>query len=114
MLSHALHILSLSIDKIAGIAAAIAIAALVLRDSLSSIAGVVVAVNMGVMLMIAILIFVNAARSRGQSGKPYHKLYFAVSCVFSAILAVSAGRSTSVKRHQQPSSPLVTIGSKRA
>jgi hypothetical protein len=99
MLSHALHILSLSIDKIkqlkyalgiAGVAAAIAIAALMLRDSLSSIAGVVVAVNMGVMLMIAILIFVNAARSRGQAGKPYHKLYFAVSCVFSAILAVSA------------------------
>ncbi len=99
MLNQALQILSLSIEKIrqlrfalgiAGIAAAIAIAALVLRGTFSNIAGVVVAVNMGVMLMIAILIFVTAAKARGQAGKPYHKLYFAVSCVFSAILAASA------------------------
>ncbi|HYX50807.1 MAG TPA: hypothetical protein VE843_13745, partial [Ktedonobacteraceae bacterium] len=99
MLTQTLQLLSMSIQKIrqlrfalgiAGIAAAVAIAAIVLRGQLSSIAGVVVAVNMGVMLMIAILMFVAAAKSRGQAGKPYQRLYFAVSCIFAIALAASA------------------------
>jgi hypothetical protein len=99
MLTQTLQILSMSIRKIrqlrfalgiAGIAAAVAIAAVVLRGHSSSIAGVVVAVNMGVMLMIAILMFVAAAKSRGQAGKPYQRLYFGISCIFSVVLASSA------------------------
>jgi hypothetical protein len=80
---------------IAAIAAAIAIAALFMRGYFSSIGGVVVAVNMGVMLMIAILMFVAAAKAKGQASKPYQKLYFAISCAFSFILIVSAALSLS-------------------
>lgn len=94
-----LQVLKISVQKIkelrfvlgiTGIAAAMAVAAILLRGYLSSIAGVVVAVDMGVMLLIAILMFVAAAKARGKESRPYKKLYFAISCIFSLILATSA------------------------
>lgn len=99
MFTWAIQILQASARKIsqmnyalgvAGVAAAVAIAAILLRGYLSSVGGVIVAVNMGVMLMIALLMFVAAAKARGRTGRPYQKLYFVIACAFSFILIVSA------------------------
>lgn len=75
---------------IVGIASAIAMSSIVLKDHLSNIGGVVVAINMGVLLMFAILMFVAASKAKGDTGKSYQKLYFIIVCVFSLILLVSA------------------------
>jgi hypothetical protein len=99
MFTWAVQILQASMGKIAqlkyalgiaGVAAAMAIAAILLHGYFSSIGGVVVAVNMGVMLMIALLMFVAAAKAKGRAGQPYQKLYFIIACAFSFILIVSA------------------------
>jgi hypothetical protein len=75
---------------IAGVAAAVAISAILLQGYFSSIGGVIIAVNMGVMLMVALLMFVAAVKARGRAGEPYRKLYFLIACAFSFVLVISA------------------------
>lgn len=75
---------------IAGIAAAVAVSASFLRGYMSSVAAVVVAVNMGVMLIIAVLMMVAAARAKGEGAKPYARLYLVLAWVFSFVLTASA------------------------
>jgi hypothetical protein len=74
----------------AAIAAAVAIAASFLHGYMSNVGGVVVAVNMGVMLIIAVLMTVAAAKAKGEQGKPYARLYVVLAWVFSFILIASA------------------------
>jgi hypothetical protein len=84
----------------AAIAAAVAIAASFLKGYLSSIAGVVVAVNMGVMLIFAVLMMIAAARAKGEHAKRYAKMFLILAWVFSTILTISACLSlTSVFFH---------------
>lgn len=75
---------------VAAIAAAVAIAASFLRGYLSTVGGVVIAVNMGVMLMIAVLMFRAAAKATGQAKNSYTRLYAVLAWVFSGILTASA------------------------
>lgn len=82
---------------LAGVAAAMALGAYFLRDYFGDVAGVVIAVNMGLFLMMAIAMFAVWTRARG---KPYGVLFFIMACVFCAFVAVTALLSlTSVFYH---------------
>jgi hypothetical protein len=74
----------------AAIAAAVALSAVFLRGYLSTVGGVVVAVNMGVMLMLAVMMIIAASKAKGEEGKKYGRLYLVLAWVFSSILALSA------------------------
>ncbi|MEP0984301.1 hypothetical protein [Ekhidna sp.] len=104
MIEFLLGILNKTVEKvkelriaigIVTIATALAIAGLILKDQLSNLAGVIVAINMGIVLLFAILMFIAATKAKGQSAKAYQRLYFILTCVFSLILLTSAVLSLS-------------------
>jgi hypothetical protein len=104
MIPGALTLLKTGVQKVkevryalafAAIAAAVAISAALLRGYMSNIGAVVVAVNMGVMLIIAVLMMIAAARAKGDRAKPYARLYLALAWVFSSVLTASAVLSLS-------------------